>query len=250
MYVASSQNQANQEEDPMRLPVAILAGGLATRLHPLTEKIPKILLDINGRPFALCQIDLLRQNGFTDIVFCTGYLGEMVAERLGDGRRYGVNIRYVSDWPNLLGTGGALLKAVPFLGKAFFVIYGDSYMPCEYALVEDAFLKSGKSGMMTVFHNMNLWDQSNVLYRDGKIILYDKQSNDPAMQHIDYGVGVLRSDVLAHYPSGVPLDLATVYQDLIVHDQLAAFEVTQRFYEIGSPAGLEETRNYLSNLEA
>jgi NDP-sugar pyrophosphorylase family protein len=237
------------QQDLMSLPVAILAGGLATRLRPLTERIPKILMDVKGKPFAVYQVELLRQNGFTDMVFCIGYLGEMVMETLGDGRRYGVNIRYVSDWPDLLGTGGALIRALPFLGNAFFVVYGDSYMPCNYAAVEEFFLKSGKSGVMTVFHNMNMWDKSNVLFRDGKILRYDKQSNEPDMQHIDYGVGVFRAEALAHYPSNVPLDLAAVYGDLLDRGQLAAFEVTQRFYEIGSSAGLEETRQYLSSME-
>jgi NDP-sugar pyrophosphorylase family protein len=229
----------------MSLPVAILAGGLATRLRPLTEQIPKVLLDVAGKPFAVHQLELLRQHGITDMVMCVGFLGEQVQQALGDGSQWGVRIRYVFDGPKLLGTGGALRRALPLLGDAFFVLYGDSYLECDYAAVEQAFQAGGKAGLMTVLRNNNQWDRSNVWFRAGGIVRYDKRNQTPDMQHIDYGLGILRAEVFAPYLPDEPLDMATIYQDLLAQDQLTGFEVTRRFYEIGSLAGLEETRQYL-----
>ena len=233
----------------MTLPVAILAGGLATRLRPITEKIPKILVDIGGKPFAAHQLELLRRNGVTRVVLCVGHMGEKVREAIGNGLSQGMRIEYSFDGPKLLGTGGALRNALPLLGKAFLVIYGDTYLECDYAAVERTFLECGKAGLMTVFRNTGKWDSSNVVYRDGRIVNYDKENRSSDMEHIDYGLGALRSEVFAPYPAGEPIDMEAIYRDLLAHDELAAFEVTRRFYEIGSHEGLEETRNYLSGKE-
>jgi NDP-sugar pyrophosphorylase family protein len=229
----------------MTLPVAILAGGLATRLRPITASVPKVLVEVAGRPFAVEQLELLRQNGLTDVVFCLGYLGEQVEAALGDGRAWGLRLRYVYDGPELLGTGGALARALPLLGPAFHVLYGDAYLDCDYAAVAAAFQASGRLGLMTVFRNAGQWDASNVHFDQGRIWRYDKRERTPEMQHLDYGLGVLSAEALRGYAPGQALDLATVYQDLLAAGQLAAFEVPRRFYEIGSPAGLAETRRYL-----
>lgn len=230
----------------MNLTVAILAGGLAKRLRPLTERIPKSLVEIAGKPFAVHQVELLQRHGFSSIVFCVGHLGEHVQAALGDGSRWGVKLTYVFDGPKLLGTGGALRRALPWLGEAFLVMYGDSYLECEYASIAEAFLSSGRLGLMTVFQNNNLWDGSNVLFREGRIVRYDKHERTPDMRHIDYGLGALRARVFDDCTDSTVVDLETIYRDLVSRNELAGYEVTQRFYEIGSPAGLEETRQYLS----
>jgi len=229
------------------LPVAILAGGLATRLHRLTERIAKALVEVAGRPFVVHQLELLRRNGLTDIVLCLGHLGDQVRETLGDGARWGVRVRYSSDGQALLGTGGALRRALPPLGDAFFVLYGDSYLDCDYAAVERAFRTSGMPGLMTVYRNDDRWDRSNVLHFDGRTVRYDKHERTPDMRHIDYGLGAFQARVLGRCPAGKPLDLSAVYRDLVAEGQLAAREVTDRFYEIGSPEGLAETRRRLAS---
>jgi len=231
----------------MTLPVAILAGGLATRLRPITESIPKVLVEVAGRPFAVHQLELLRLHGFDRVVFCVGHLGEMVEASLGDGRLWGMKISYVYDGPVLLGTGGALRNALPMLGDAFMVLYGDSYLECDYKAAEEAFLASGKLGLMTLFRNINRWGCSNVLYRNGRIERYDKRCPTPYMEHIDYGLGALRAKAFDSYPPSAAIDLADIYRDLLTVGQLEGFEITKRFYEIGSPDGLEETRRYLTN---
>jgi NDP-sugar pyrophosphorylase family protein len=225
------------------LPIAILAGGLATRMRPLTDDRPKILIDVGGRPFAVRQIELLKQGGVSHVVYCLGYRGEQVVGALGDGSQFGMTFDYVFDGPRLLGTGGALKRALPRLGPAFFVMYGDSYLECDMPAVERAFRSSGKLGLMTVFRNEDRWGRSNVVYSEGRIVRYDKAATNDRMQHIDYGLGVLAAEAFEPWGnSDERFDLSEVYQRLIDRDELAGFEVGERFYEIGSPEGLEETR--------
>ncbi len=233
----------------MTLPVAILAGGLATRLRPVTEKIPKALVEIAGKPFVVHQLALLRAGGVRRVVLCLGHLGEQVEALVGDGRRFGLEVACAYDGPRLLGTGGALRRALPLLGERFLVLYGDSYLECDYAAVSRSFEASGKLGLMTVFRNEGRWDTSNVVFRDGRILRYSKTARSPEMEHIDYGLGGLSAEALRPYPGDAPLDLAAVYQDLLARGELAGFEVAERFYEIGSPEGLRETRRHLGGGE-
>jgi MurNAc alpha-1-phosphate uridylyltransferase len=230
----------------MSIPVAILAGGRATRLLPATDRTPKCLVDVAGRPFAVHQIEMLRRQGLKNIVFLVGHLGEMVRDCLGDGRRWGVRLEYVFDGSTPLGTGGSIRRALRHLGDTFFVLYGDSYLECNYATIAHTFAESGKSALMTVCRNDDRWDRSNVQFANGRIVSYHKKRRTSEMHHIDYGLGMFRKSAFEGRQDGDAFDLATVYQQLLGKDDLAGFEVPGRFYEIGSPAGLEETRAYLS----
>ncbi len=226
------------------LPVAILAGGLGTRLKPLTETIPKALVEINGKPFLAHQLELLRARGVPRVVLCVGYLGEMIREFAGDGARFGVEVRYSHDGPALRGTAGALRNALPLLGERFFVLYGDSYLTCDYAAVERAFIGSDKPALMTVFRNDGQWDRSNVEFDGVRIHAYEKNAANARMRHIDYGLGAFESRALTEL-APAESDLAAVYRALLRRDELAAYEVAERFYEIGSPAGVAELSEYL-----
>lgn len=229
----------------MLLPVVILAGGRATRLRPLTEQIPKALIDINGEPFVAHQLRLLRSRGIERVVFCIGYLGEMIRDFVGDGSRFGISVAYSSDGPVLQGTGGAVRRALHLLGDRFFVLYGDSYLPCAYDAVQRAFEGSAKKGLMTVHKNEGKWDNSNVELNAGEIVRYDKVRRSATMQHIDYGLGLFTREAFDSSEEN-PLDLAWVYQKLLSRNELAGYEVPDRFYEIGSPAGMEDLRSYLA----
>jgi NDP-sugar pyrophosphorylase family protein len=234
----------------LRLPVAILAGGLATRMKPYTEQIPKSLIDVHGRPFAARQLECLAERGVRRVVICIGHLGGMIVEAIGDGKRFGLSVEYSDEGDTLLGTGGALRKALPLLGADFLVMYGDSLLECDYEAVEQRFLQSGKKGLMTVYRNDGRYDASNVLFADGVIRMYDKVHRVPEMSHIDYGLGALSSRVFDGVAAGARVDLAVIYQNLLAEGQLAGFEVFQRFYEIGSPAGLADTRRYFEQKES
>jgi NDP-sugar pyrophosphorylase family protein len=232
------------------LTVAILAGGLATRLRPMTETVPKSLLEISGEPFAVHQLRLLQSKGIRHIVFCVGHLGELIQSAIGDGAALGLQVDYSFDGPALLGTAGAIRNALPKLGDSFFVMYGDSYLPCDYATIAQKFKTAGVLGMMTVFRNEGKWDTSNVEFEVGKIVAYSKTDRTPRMRYIDYGLGVFRAEAFRDLPAGKVCDLTELYTDLLRRKQLAAFEVQERFYEIGSPEGLRETAEFLATREA
>lgn len=223
------------------LPVAILAGGLATRLRPITSKIPKALVDVAGRPFIAWQLDYLKKQGITHVVICAGYLGEQIKAFVGDGTAYGLQVAYSFDGPILLGTGGALRQALPLLGDAFFVFYGDSYLPINFQDVAQDFQRQGKPSLMTVLKNNDQWDKSNVLFNNELLVEYNKHNPKPEMAYVDYGLSVMSASVLTNYPEDKPFDLAEVYYQLSIHGNLAGYEVFERFYEIGSHQGLKET---------
>lgn len=227
------------------LPVAILAGGLATRLRPVTITIPKSLVEINGQPFIVHQLRLLRSKGIERVVLCVGYLGDMIRDVIGHGEDFGLRVEYIFDGPVLRGTAGAIRNALPALGEAFFVLYGDSYLPCDYRAVEEAFLRSGAPALVTVFRNEGRWDTSNVEFAAGKIVAYDKQRRTPRMRYIDYGLGAFHSATFAAVPPHGAYDLAKLYQELIERGDLAGFEVPDRFYEIGSFQGIQDTERFL-----
>jgi NDP-sugar pyrophosphorylase family protein len=232
---------------PDELPVAVLAGGLATRLKPVTERIPKLLVEVAGEPFFSHQLRLLKGAGLRHIVLCIGHLGGQIVERYGDGSKWGLKIEYSEDGPKLLGTGGALIRALPFLGEAFYVLYGDSYLPIDYLEVGRSFLKSGKLGLMTVYENSGQYDTSNVWFEGGVIQAYDKRNRLPGMRHIDYGLGLFRKSAFDGFPRDGVVDLADVQKALLARGELAGFEMKKRFYEIGSPAGLKELDGILRN---
>lgn len=228
------------------LPVAILAGGLATRLRPLTGTIPKSLVPIQGEPFIARQLRLLRGRGIDRVVLCVGHLGHLVREFTGTGEAFGLHVDYSWDGPVSLGTAGALRNALPLLGDSFFVVYGDSYLPCDYGAVQTEFLSSGKDGLMTVFRNEARWDASNVEFEAGKIVDYNKRRLTPRMHYIDYGLGAFRDRVFAQLPPG-PHDLADIYGELLARNELAAMEIRERFYEVGSLNGLAEFRQFVAS---
>ena len=234
----------------MTAPIAILAGGLATRLRPITETIPKSLVDVCGESFLAHQLRLLRSQGIGKVVLCVGYLGEQIEQVVGTGNAFGLQVSYSFDGPKLLGTGGALRRALPMLGDEFFVMYGDSYLTCDYSAVLASFRASGKQALMTVYRNEGQFDVSNVEFNAGTIQRYDKTARAPAMHHIDYGLGVFRREAFTDVPEGAKLDLAQHYQTLLAKGQLAGYEISDRFYEIGSVAGLEEFRRMIETRSA
>jgi NDP-sugar pyrophosphorylase family protein len=224
------------------LPVVVLAGGLATRVRPLTETIPKSMLDVNGKPFIHHQLSLLLKKGVSVVILCIGHLGEQIERFIGDGSNYQMHIEYSYDGDQLLGTGGAIKQAANRLPDVFFILYGDSYLDIDYQKVEDAYFSSGKKGLMTVFKNDDKWDSSNVLFENNEIIRYSKSEKANGMNYIDYGLGILTKSEFVMFPKNKPFDLSRVYERLSLEKQLAGYEAFERFYEIGSMDGLNDLR--------
>ncbi|HUX11824.1 MAG TPA: sugar phosphate nucleotidyltransferase [Spirochaetia bacterium] len=223
----------------------VLCGGLATRLRPITEKIPKSLVDVNGRPFIEFVLERLSRRGIRNVVLSVGYLGEMLEQAVGSGERFGLSVRYSYDGPTLLGTAGAIKGAAHLLTSPFFVQYGDSFLDVDYTAVDAAYQRSGKLGLMTVLRNEGKWDRSNVVFRDGRLVSYDKRDPGPGANYIDYGLSLLDKSVLERVPEGESCDLSVILGELSAENELEGFEVFNRFYEIGTITGLTETREYL-----
>ena len=227
------------------IPTSILAGGLGTRLRPITETIPKSLIKVAGEPFIAHQLRELARQGIEDVILCVGYLGEQIEEFVKDGSEYGTRVQYSYETQNLLGTGGAIKKALPLLGDEFFVLYGDSWLDIDYRLAYESFQNSGKTALITVYRNEGRWDTSNVEMDGNHIKIYSKTKRNPRMTHIDYGLGILKPNIFEQYPEGANFDLAEIYESLSASGRLASFEAKNRFYEIGSHDGLKELNEIL-----
>lgn len=223
----------------------ILAGGLATRLRPVTEKIPKSLIKIKNKTFLEYQIGLLEKNDIFDIVLCVGYLGEQIEDYFGNGKRFGVNIRYSYERGQLLGTGGALRNAIGLLNDEFFILYGDSYLDTDYKKVEDYFFGINHSALIVAYKNENRWDKSNVVFKNGIVEVFDKENHAPEMQYIDYGLSILSKGIIEEIPEKITYDLADLYKKLAKERRLAGYEVFNRFYEVGSKKGLKDFGDFI-----
>jgi NDP-sugar pyrophosphorylase family protein len=230
----------------------ILAGGLATRMRPLTDQIPKAMLPVAGRPFIDHQLTHLARTGVTDVVLSIGYRGELLRDHVGDGARHGLRVTYVDEGSELRGTAGALRLALAegALAEAFLVTWGDSYLPIDFSEVWTAFRASGLPALMTVFRNDGRWDTSNVIFEGGRIVLYDKtRATRPTAEftYIDYGLmGLERRLVETRIPAAGKADLAPLFHALSLEGGLAGLEARERFHEIGSLEGLEELSRWLS----
>lgn len=226
-------------------PILILAGGLGTRIHSITNGRPKYLMPINNEPFALYQLRLLKKMGFKEIVLCVGHGHDAIMQLLGDGQPLELNIRYSFDGDELLGTGGAIKKASVLTDSPFCVLYGDSYLDFDFTPVFQAFLNSKKSGMMTIFRNDNQWDKSNIEMESNQIVHYDKKNQTAKMHYVDFGFSLFLKDAFSCNIK-TPFDLSVIFQELIKQKKLAAFEMFERFYEVGTPASRREFEEFKS----
>jgi NDP-sugar pyrophosphorylase family protein len=228
------------------LQAVILAGGLGTRLRPLTRTVPKAMTLVRGRPFIDYQVELLRRSGIAELVVCVGYLGEAIEQHLGDGKRFGVRVEYSRDGSSLLGPAGALKAAEKLVQSTFFVTYGDAYLRAPYHAIMDSLVRSDMLGVMAVFRNNNRFGTSDVVVEGERVVRYDKKNQAPGMEWINFGVTALRKDALELIPSGRACGEEEFYGSLIERGRLGAYQVINRFYEIGSPASLAEFERFIS----
>jgi N-acetyl-alpha-D-muramate 1-phosphate uridylyltransferase len=232
----------------------VLGGGIGTRMRPATDNLPKPLLRVAGEPFAVHQLRWLASEGVTDVVYSIGYLGHMIRDALANRRDLGCTVRFVDEGPRLVGTGGAVRLAIDEgeLEGTFFVLYGDSYLRLDLESVEDCFERSHAEALMTVYRNDGEWGSSNAEFDGQRVVRYDKREPDPeaaGMHYIDYGLSILRTDsVRDRLPPGTRSDLADMLSSLSLEGRLAGYEAHQRFFEIGSPAGLADLRRHLESL--
>jgi NDP-sugar pyrophosphorylase family protein len=223
----------------------ILAGGVASRLGAQAGDLPKTLVPVAGRPFADHQLTWLAEQGVTEVVYCIGYRGDQIRDYVGSGQRWGLDVEYVDEGADLRGTGGALRLALDngVLAETFTVLYGDSYLLVELPAVEASFRATPLPALMTVLRNDGKWDRSNVDFDGSLVTQYSKTEGN--FSWIDYGLSVLDRDVVMQLPQGAVGDLGDLYASLAAERALAGFEVHERFYEIGSPEGLDELERLL-----
>jgi len=216
----------------------ILAGGLGTRLKPLTEKTAKVMVPVNGKPFLRHLLELLKRQGISDIILCIGYLGEQIRDVFGDGESLGVTIRYGEEKERLLGTGGALKQAQSLLDDYCLLINGDTYLPIDYNEVERAFLQRGRKALMVVYDNREDTGVTNnvALNNDLLVVRYDKEGRNTDLKYVESGALVLRREALDLIQAGRAVSLEKgLYPALLQQGQIAAYVTGQRFFDIGTP---------------
>lgn len=230
------------------IPIVILCGGLASRLFPTTKTIPKSLILISDTPFISYQLDLLHKKGIIDVVLCVGKFGKMIEDYVGDGSFWGLNVKYsYENENNLLGTGGAIKNALDLLPDEFMIIYGDSYLDANYKKIISKFYIEKKPMLITIFRNKNIGDKSNILYKNYKILNYDKNSPTKDMEHIDYGLLVVKESIFDDYPSS-KFDLSSIISDLVIEESVSSYLTRNPFYEIGSKDGIKQFTNKQNSL--
>jgi len=240
------KNINNTKEDIVAdTQIVVLMGGLGTRLG--LKDIPKAMADVHGHPFFDYQLKVLKRWRFHKFLFLVGYQADYIENYYGDGTEKQIDIQYSYDGERPLGTGGALKNAEEKLEKDFLLIYGDSFMDIDYQEVVYRYQEektAGKTGIMTILNNENCFDKSNVVYRDGKLLLYDKTNTNDEMHYIDYGVSMMSKKALSEKRADKSFDLSEIFTSLSKSGKLAAQVVTKRFFEIGSQKSLMEFRDY------
>jgi NDP-sugar pyrophosphorylase family protein len=203
------------------------------------------MLEVAGRPFVDHKVEQLVGYGIGDIVLLVGHGAAQLIDHVGDGSRYGtgVRVRCVEDGPELLGTGGAVRAALEHDGMPdrFWLTYGDTLLAAPMPEIEAWFLGSEHRGLMTVLHNRDQWEPSNVRVEGEVVAEYEKGRPPGTFEHIDYGLLILGRDAFVGFPAGSAFDLAAVLQRLIQERTLAAYVVEGRFHDIGTPDAYAET---------
>ncbi len=231
-----------------QMQVVVLMGGLGTRLKEYTKNCPKSMVEVEGKPFFDYQLNLMVKQGFKKFLFLVGFGGEQIEDYYGDGAELKISITYCYDGERLLGTGGAIRRAYHLLEEEFMVIYGDSFMDIDYEETIYRFAlgkEEGKESLMTVLRNKNLFDKSNVLIKEGTLLLYDKHNPIPEMEYIDYGICLYLKKLWRDYEDGEAFDISKIQKEQSILGKMAVHIVTKRFYEIGSQKSLEEFSEYV-----
>jgi NDP-sugar pyrophosphorylase family protein len=228
--------------------VAILAGGLGTRLGAITQHTPKCMVLVAGRPFLEHQLELLRRQGVRRAVLLVGHLWRTIHAHFDGGAAWGISLEYSRE-ESRLDTGGALKHAREKLASEFAVTYGDSYLPFDLSAAAAAFRASGKLAMMTVCRSTFGREPSNVAIASGLVTGYRRQPPLEEGGFIDYGISFFRREALDLVPDTI-FPMAEYWRRLIARRELAAYEVNDRYYEIGSPSGLQELDELLRTTTA
>ncbi len=229
----------------------ILAGGLGTRLRPITEKIPKPLVAVGGQPFLTWQLrECLRQN-YKNVLLLVSYLGEQIQAHYGDGSSLGLSISYSFEG-RPLGTGGALKNAFHELDESFFILNGDSFLRAPMAELEKSFEDSGAEVLISTYDNrIQTPVKENILAQDGWVTRYQKAGGrENGLQVVDSGIYLMKKSAIAKIKQE-KFQMEDLWPDLIKRKKLFSYAVNERFYDIGTPERLiefeEKIHDYFTN---
>jgi len=239
----------------LMIQTVILAGGAGTRLRPLTKNIPKPMALVAGRPFLEYQIEMLRENGLTSLLFLIGYRGEQISSHFGDGKDFGVRITY-SQEPEPLGSGGALKLAYQKLESSFLLLYGDSYLSLDYRDFIQGFVDSKKKAAVGAYHYRDAGDRGDdarhnlCINKNGVVLRFAQNSDDEDLNYVESGVMALKKEVIDLLPGKHANSLGEVlFPALIEQGDVVAYITDKRFYDIGTPARITRAEQYFNALK-
>ena len=218
----------------------ILSGGKGTRVKKYTKKIPKCLIEINGKPFLYHQLEYLKKNNIKNVIVSVNYLGGKISSYLKKNIDF-INTKIVNDGKRPLGTGGAIIKSLRFLKKNFYIIYGDSYL--NFNLKKLA--KKKNLATMAIFRNNNKYDKSNIELKKLGKIFYHKNNENKKLKYIDYGVSYVNKRIFKEIKKNIKFNLPDFFDEISKRNMLSGYKVIKRFYEIGSYNGIKDLKNYL-----
>jgi histidinol-phosphate phosphatase family protein len=231
-------------------PVVILAGGHGTRVRHLTgPEQPKAMLPVDGRPFIDFKLASLAAAGATDIVLLVGHGAAPLREHVGGGEAFGVRVTYVDEGEELVGTGGAIARALSQLPNTFWVTYGDTLLEVPLRRVEAELRTRDVLGVMTTFENRDRWAPSNVDVEGDLVTAHEKGAPPGTYRWIDYGMLLLRRAAFAGFADESVFDLTELLQSLVARRKLAAFPVSQQFHDVGTEEAWRETDRWAHESE-
>jgi NDP-sugar pyrophosphorylase family protein len=218
--------------------VAVLAGGLGTRLRPITDRLPKCMTPVGDKPFLYYLLQLFKEKGTDEVILCTGYLGEQIEEYFGNGKNMGLRLLYSRENGCLLGTGGALKLAEPILHDSLLVVNGDTYLNIDYKTIYEDFNMS-KAQALIVASQCPTDTCGDLAVDDNfNVTAYDK-TNPVGKDYVNAGVMGLKRDILAEVnPAQVVSLEADIFPNLISRGDVRACITAKQFYDIGSFSGL------------
>jgi N-acetyl-alpha-D-muramate 1-phosphate uridylyltransferase len=227
--------------------IVIMAGGLGTRLRPLTYDIPKPMIPIHGKPYLWYQLDYLKKYHLNHILILAGYLGQQIENYFGNGSELDIKIQYSFE-SEPMGTGGGLKFAAPLLEDEFMVIYGDSFLPIDLSDLIKTYRFMKSTGLLVVYDNR--FGDSNVKNNvaiDGNnlILKYQKNTDDDSLNYVESGISVFNKSICELIPANKKTSLEEeIFPKLIDNKKLKAYITTQRFYDIGTPDRLKTIETF------
>jgi len=220
----------------------ILAAGRGERMRPLTDHTPKPLLMAGGKPLIVWHLERLAAAGFREVVINHAHLGERIEAALGDGSRWGLQIRYSPEPPGALETAGGIANALPLLGsEAFLVVNGDVYCAFDFGRFSRSTLGPAAVSMVAAFAHLVMVDNPDHhaggdFSLDGERVIYANSE-----QTLTYaGIGIFSPAFFTNVTPGTVMKLRPLLDAAIAAGTLTGERFAGRWVDVGTPQRLAE----------